>query len=350
MRAGLAIVLLLLFISGAQGFFSINLYSLTARQHLPANVISPLPMPLYNDPVTCGGLWAKAGYVCIKDQLIDFSNKDKGQVINSHHLYQEALDQNRATVRKIIEFNLMTHLSPADQKEATYFDNDLHIGVMKRSSSTCMDYVTHRRSSALCYICSAQAHTYFFHNKGLISQRECNSYLAGCDYHFENLHRLLRFQAVAVQLVTGLLAKKQHPMHMIISVSIQHTSMVTQALSDLIIKWNSAKKADAKTREKVATEICEKTFTISNPPFFQGMIPLMMHTSAMLSSFINFARQLKVSQSSARTLNGLANHSSSPLIFNSDIAVLSTSSHDAAVVANAFNPHFKAMNLSLAFP
>lgn len=315
---------------------------------------------VYNTPIsysqsTCGGLWNKTGLCCDESSLRNWARSDAASLNETAVTFQ----------------NLITNLSDklermTDEEEKVIEMQDLKFlkkmkkdGRVRKYSEyilNCNRYLTKARSNSLCSLCSADFRQYIYHEKAVVNMQDCNNLISNClSYLFVTGNLLygvkeMMFKGI-IHLTDGLGREIKESSHELIKyLETDELTSFIALVEDRFINGN--------LNQTTSRRICEKSFNLVKPTFFQQVFPVLKFLLAHFEDFIQLfkesPRNLKEVPDNSRTLD-CPHHSDELRLLRSDIKVLETIELDMFRRSNGRSvvqdlSHLKPVNLTLSFP
>ena len=133
----------------------------------------------------CEGFWNKVGYVCEKKELEKFvSDQESSFGYSIRQVYDPRLIMQRIHSRRAaFDFTLTTQ----ETRQLEDYVNRPYSAEESANIKTCFDYLKKARLDALCFTCSAKNYQYYFKQKAIITEGECNKMIDKCLNHLNDL-------------------------------------------------------------------------------------------------------------------------------------------------------------------
>ena len=146
--------------------------------------------------MTCGGLWSKVGTVCDIEKLKVFQQNENEQVrvdeaesrliekeIRMHDLAKILISYPIMNSKKLNQndINLINARASVDNHNS-----------FERNMKQCWAYMKEMRAAGLCSVCAGDNYNYFYGDKAIITDSECQKMSQSCKGHFNHVLKLIR--------------------------------------------------------------------------------------------------------------------------------------------------------------
>lgn len=211
----------------------------------------------------------------------------------------------------------------------------------KEMMGSCFNYLRHARDLSICYACSAKNSMYFYKEKALISETDCNSMLGAC-LPFFRLNFLIILEAGSEEVSAILFKNNDHKNGDI--VKKLYTAIVKANLKSLVESYDSS---TGKAKQQKADELCLKLFRLHKHQLFAELSAALVQ----IQNAVEKERKLLMIWDAA-----FENPGSSDDIFAGDVSILRSDSNQrseilaSSGVVPVAGDSYRSMNFSLAFP
>ena len=326
-------------------------------RNLPSNI--RLNDILKTSDNTCGGLWSREGTVCDKSKLLDHYNIQTTK-INESLAYIKKIATILHSLNKALSKEKILdtgRISTEEKASIIEWANLASHEKLLGNADKCWNYFKAVRSSALCYVCSANNYNYFFNSKALITEDDCGNMIDNCQDHFHNIISIIRATIASLKALHHLkrsyskvkLRVPQSPLEML-AVRIKNVFR-TQKEKVNIIKYLLTYTEGILTKQTSRDQLCGHFFRVIAEPSILILRDLARSSVMKMLPIVNVLTRIDSNISnwgkSARKLAGSIDNN----VFNSEKDVEAAFTSDTVIMKksdNMFSAYDGAKGTTLA--